>query len=77
MIIAPYSPEKMPHYRRVYDNVDRDEVGILCASNWSGCYCLIILQDDEINIIELDFALKSVNYDLISDPELTYVHSVS
>jgi hypothetical protein len=33
-------------------------------------------EDDEINISELDFALKSVNYDLISDPELTYVHSI-
>lgn len=50
--------EKLPHYRRVYDNVDRDE-------------------DDEIDIPELDFALKAVNYDLISDAEMSYVHSVS
>ena len=50
--------EKLPHYRRVYDNVDRDE-------------------DDEIDTPELDFALKAVNYDLISDAEMSYVHSVS
>lgn len=50
--------EKLPHYRRVYDNVDRDE-------------------DDEIGISELDFALKAVNYELISDAEMRYVHSVS
>ena len=34
-------------------------------------------EDDEINIAELDFALKAVNYDLISDAEMNYVHSVS
>lgn len=34
-------------------------------------------QDDEITIPELDFALKAVNYNLISDAENTYVHSVS
>ena len=33
-------------------------------------------EDDEIDILELDFALKAVNYDLISDSELTYVNSV-
>lgn len=33
-------------------------------------------EDDEIDITELDFALKSVNNDLISDHELSYVHSV-
>lgn len=33
-------------------------------------------EDDEIDIAELDFALKAVNYDLISDAEMTYVHSV-
>lgn len=33
-------------------------------------------EDDEIDILELDFALKAVNFDLISDSELTYVHSV-
>ena len=49
--------EKLPHYRRSFDNVDRDE-------------------DDEIDIMELDFALKAVNYDLISDAEMNYVHSV-
>jgi len=49
---------KVPHYQRCFDNVDRDE-------------------DDEIDIGELDFALKAVNYDLISDSEMSYVHSVS
>ena len=34
-------------------------------------------EDDEIDIGELDFALKAVNYDLISDAEMEYVHSVS
>ncbi len=34
-------------------------------------------EDDEIDIGELDFALKAVNYDLISDSEMSYVHSVS
>ena len=34
-------------------------------------------EDDEIDIMELDFALKAVNYDLISDAEMNYVHSVS
>ena len=34
-------------------------------------------EDDEIDISELDFALKAVNYDLISDAEMSYVHSVS
>ena len=34
-------------------------------------------EDDEIDIAELDFALKAVNYDLISDAEMNYVHSVS
>lgn len=34
-------------------------------------------EDDEIDIGELDFALKAVNYDLISDSEMNYVHSVS
>ena len=34
-------------------------------------------QDDEITIPELDFALKAVNYNLISDAEMTYVHNVS
>lgn len=34
-------------------------------------------EDDEIDIGELDFALKAVNYDLISDAEMNYVHSVS
>ena len=34
-------------------------------------------EDDEIDIAELDFALKAVNYDLISDAEMTYVHSVN
>ena len=33
-------------------------------------------EDDEIDIAELDFALKAINYDLISDAEMTYVHSV-
>ena len=32
--------------------------------------------DDEININELDFALKAVNYDLIADAEMNYIHSV-
>ena len=34
-------------------------------------------EDDEINISELDYALKAVNYNLISDAEMSYVHSVS
>jgi hypothetical protein len=34
-------------------------------------------EDDEIDIAELDFALKAVNYDLISDAEMSYVHSVT
>lgn len=34
-------------------------------------------EDDEIDIAELDFALKAVNYDLISDAEMNYVNSVS
>lgn len=34
-------------------------------------------EDDEIDIAELDFALKAVNYDLISDAEMTYVHLVT
>lgn len=34
-------------------------------------------EDDEIDVGELDFALKAVNYDLISDAEMNYVHSVS
>lgn len=33
-------------------------------------------EDDEIDISELDFALKTVNYDLITDAEMNYVHSV-
>lgn len=33
-------------------------------------------EDDEIDIAELDFALKAVNYNLISDAEMAYVHSV-
>ena len=33
-------------------------------------------EDDEIDIGELDFALKAVNYNLISDAEMNYVHSV-
>lgn len=33
-------------------------------------------EDDEINISELDFALKAVNYNLITDAEMNYVHSV-
>ena len=35
------------------------------------------MQDDEIDITELDFALKAVNYDLISDAEVDYVNQVS
>ncbi len=34
-------------------------------------------EDDEIDIGELDFALKAVNYNLISDTEMNFVHSVS
>ncbi len=34
-------------------------------------------EDDEISISELDYALKAVNYNLISDAEMNYVHSVS
>jgi len=34
-------------------------------------------EDDEIGVTELDFALKAVNYDLITDAEMNYVHSVS
>ena len=33
-------------------------------------------EDDEIDISELDFALKTVNYNLITDAEMNYVHSV-
>ena len=33
-------------------------------------------EDDEIDITELDFALKTVNYNLITDAEMDYVHSV-
>ena len=33
-------------------------------------------QDDEIDINELDFALKAVNYDLISGAEIDYVNQV-
>lgn len=33
-------------------------------------------EDDEIDITELDFALKTVNYNLITDTEMNYVHSV-
>ena len=33
-------------------------------------------EDDEINTTELDFALKAVNYNLISDAEMNYVYSV-
>ena len=33
-------------------------------------------EDDEIDIAELDFALKAVNYNLITDAEMNYVHSV-
>ena len=35
-----------------------------------------LFKDDEINVMELDFALKAVNYNLISDAELTYVNKV-
>ena len=34
-------------------------------------------EDDEIDIAELDFALKTVNYNLITDAEMNYVHSVN
>ncbi len=34
-------------------------------------------EDDEISVSELDFALKAVNYDLITDAEMNYVRSVS
>ncbi len=39
-------------------------------------YVLYFFKDDEINVMELDFALKAVNYNLISDAELTYVNKV-
>lgn len=70
-----FSQSKLPNYQRVYDNVDRDEVSknfnILTASYTRN------IQDDEIDINELDFALKAVNYDLISDAELEYVNQVT
>ena len=71
-----FSQSKLPNYQRVYDNVDRDEV----SKNL--IYSLLVIhvtgiQDDEIDINELDFALKAVNYDLISDAELEYVNQVT
>lgn len=36
----------------------------------------IASKDGEIGVDELDFALKSVNYNLISDAELVYVNKV-
>ena len=34
-------------------------------------------QDELITIQELDFALRAVNYNLISDSEMNYINSVS
>ena len=37
----------------------------------------VVLQEDDITIDQLDFALKAVNNNLISDPEMDYVFHVS
>lgn len=50
-------PEKLPHYERVFTNVDREE-------------------KDDIDLYQLDYALKAVNNDLISENEISYVHQI-
>ena len=54
--------------------MDRDEVNNNLM--YSSAIHVTSIQDDEIDINELDFALKAVNYDLISDAELEYVNQV-
>ena len=83
-----YSQEKVPHYQRVFENVDMDEVrDNECYYNYHLHACTYVCsflcfltfffqKDGEINVAELDFALKAVNYNLISDAELLFVNKV-